>query len=230
MSLLKRIVRSDLGRRLIGIGGAGYIRLVHATTRWTTVGSETPEKLWAEGRPFVGCFWHGRMLLMPYIWTVDRPFSMLISKHADGRLIAEIISRFNVASIAGSSSRGGSEALRAMVKTLKAGISIGVTPDGPRGPRMRVSAGVVQAARLARVPLVPVSLATSRRKMLRSWDRFLIALPFGRGAFVWGKAIEIAADAGDAEVEAARAALEDELNRVSIEADRLVGQTPVEPA
>jgi hypothetical protein len=167
---------------------------------------------------------------MPFIWNVDRPFAMLISKHADGRLIAETVSHFGIDTIAGSSSKGGSDALRAIVRALKSGTSVGVTPDGPRGPRMRASTGVVQAARLARVPLVPVSVATSRRRMLGSWDRFLLAWPFGTGAFVWGRAIEIGPDAGEAEVEAARQALEEELNRVSAEADRLVGQVPVEPA
>ncbi|MSP49889.1 MAG: DUF374 domain-containing protein [Alphaproteobacteria bacterium] len=230
MSLLKRIVGSEAGRRAIGALGAGYIRLVYATTRWTTVGRATPERFWAEGRPFIGCFWHGRILLMPYIWGVDRPCALLISKHADGRLIAETVSHFGFDTIAGSSSSGGSDALRAIVRALKAGSSVGITPDGPRGPRMRTSAGVVQAARLAGAPLLPVSVATSRRKMLDSWDRFLVALPFGRGAVVWGRALEIAADADEAEIEAVRLALEDELNRVSAEADRLVGRTPVEPA
>jgi len=230
MTLLKRIVRSDPGRRVLGWLGAGYVRLVHATTRWTTVGRETPERLWAEGRPFIGCFWHGRMLMMPYIWTVDRPFAMLISRHADGRLIAATVAHFGIDTIAGSSSKGGGEALRAMVRTLKSGISVGVTPDGPRGPRMRASTGVVQAARLARVPLVPVAAATGRCKELRSWDRFLLALPFSRGAFVYGRAIELAPDAGESEVEAARVALELELNRVSAEADRMVGRAPVEAA
>jgi lysophospholipid acyltransferase (LPLAT)-like uncharacterized protein len=95
---------------------------------------------------------------------------------------------------------------------------------------MHAAAGAVQAARLAGVPLVPASLATGRRKVLRSWDRFLLAWPFGTGVFVWGKAIEIAADAGESEVEAVRLALEAELNRISAEADRLVGHAPVEPA
>lgn len=230
MNLLKRIVRSDLGRRAIGAIGAGYIRLVHSTSRWTTIGREIPERYWAEGKPFIGCFWHGRMLLMPYIWNVARPFSMLISKHADGRLIAETVRHFDISTIAGSSSKGGGEALRLMVRTLKAGTSIGVTPDGPRGPRMRASPGVVHAARLARVPLIPVAAATGRRRALGSWDRFLVALPFSRGAYVFGTPIDVPADADDDQIEAARLALEAELNRVSAAADRLVGQTPVEPA
>ena len=178
----------------------------------------------------IGCFWHNRMLLMPFIWPTGRPVSMLISRHGDGLLISAIIRRFGVDTIAGSSSRGGTDALRAMLATLRAGVTIAVTPDGPRGPRMRATAGVVHAARLARAPLIPVSLATSRRKVLRSWDRFLLAWPFGNGVFVWGKPIEVSPDAGETEIEAVRLALEAELNRVSAEADRLVGQTPVEPA
>lgn len=227
---LKKALRSDTGRRILSAIGAGYVRLVHGTTRWTTVGRETPERYWAEGRPMIGCFWHNRMLLMPFIWPSDRPISMLISKHGDGRLISDIIGRLGIDTIAGSTSRGGADALRTMISTLEAGVSVAVTPDGPRGPRMHAAAGAVQAARLAGVPLVPVSLATSRRKALGSWDRFLVCWPFGKGVFVWGNAIEIASDAGEAEVEAARSALEAELNRVSAEADRLVGQTPIEPA
>jgi lysophospholipid acyltransferase (LPLAT)-like uncharacterized protein len=230
MSLLKRIVRSEAGRRIIGALGWGYIRLVHATTRWTVIGRETPERLWAEDRPFIGCFWHGRMLLMPLIWTVDRPIAMLISRHGDGLLIAEVIRRFGVRIIAGSSSRGGADALRAMLTTLEAGITVAVTPDGPRGPRMRVAPGIVHAARLAKVPLLAGTVATGRRRQLRSWDRFLLALPFARGVYIFGRPIEVAPDAGEPEIEAARLALEDELNRISAEADRLVGQTPVEPA
>ena len=230
MNLLKKFVRSDLGRRTLSALGAGYVRLVHATTRWTTVGRETPEKYWAEGRPMIGCFWHNRMLLMPFIWPRDRRISMLISHHGDGRLISDIVGRLGIDTISGSSSRGGADALRAMIASLRSGVSVAVTPDGPRGPRMHAAAGAVRAAKLAGAPLVAVSLATARRRMLGSWDRFLLALPFGRGVFVWGQPIEIAPDADDSEVEAARLALERELNRVSAEADRLVGQTPVEPA
>lgn len=230
MSLLKRIVRSRAGRRVLAALGASYVRFVHATTRWTHVRGETPEKYWAEGRAMLGCFWHNRMLLMPFIWPQGRPISMLISHHGDGRLISDIIGRLGIDTIAGSSSRGGADALRTMISTLKSGVSVAVTPDGPRGPRMHAAPGAVHAARLAGAPLIPVSLATSRRKVLRSWDRFLLDLPFARGVFVWGNPIDVPADAGDAEMEAVRLALESELNRISAEADRLMGHTPVEPA
>jgi lysophospholipid acyltransferase (LPLAT)-like uncharacterized protein len=230
VGLLKRIVRSPPGRRLIGALGATYVRLVHGTTRWTTVRGDTPEPYWTEGRAMIGCFWHNRMLLMRFIWPAGRPVAMLISRHGDGLLISEIIRHFDVRTIAGSSSRGGTDALREMLAALKSGITVAVTPDGPRGPRMHATAGVVRAARLAGAPLVPVSVAMRRRKMLGSWDRFLLAWPFNDGVFVWGRPFEVAADADDTAIEAARAALETELNRISAEADRLVGQTPIEPA
>ncbi len=230
MSLLKKFMRSDTGRRMLSAIGAGYVRLVYGTTRWTTIGRETPERYWTEGRPMVGCFWHNRMLLMPFIWPRGRRISMLISHHGDGRLISDIIGRLGIETTSGSTSRGGADALRAMITMLKSGVSVAVTPDGPRGPRMHAAAGAVHAARLAGAPLVPVSLATARRKVLGSWDRFLLALPFGRGVFVWGQPIEIAPDASETEVEKARIALERELNRVSAEADRLVGHAPIEPA
>ena len=84
--------------------------------------------------------------------------------------------------------------------------------------------------RLTGAPIVPVAYATSRRRVLGSWDRFVVALPFSRGVFVWGTPIEIARNADAAACEAARRALEDELNAVTLGADRLVGQSAVEPA
>ena len=66
-----------------------------------------------------------------------------------------------------------------------------ITPDGPRGPAMSVSIGIVNAARLAQVPIVPITYATSRRWIFSSWDHFHVALPFGRGLFLWGTPIEI---------------------------------------
>ena len=97
---------------------------------------------------------------------------MLISQHRDGQLIARTVRRFGIASIAGSTSHGGSAALRAILRALKAGQCIGVTPDGPRGPRMRATGGAVDIARLSGVPILPAAFATSRRRVLGSWDRF----------------------------------------------------------
>ncbi|MGE0258320.1 MAG: lysophospholipid acyltransferase family protein [Alphaproteobacteria bacterium] len=156
-------------------------------------------------------------------WQRLAPMHMLISAHRDGQIIAEAIAYFGVQSISGSTRRGGSAALRRMLKRLDAGECVGITPDGPRGPAMTVSSGIVNLARLASAPIVPIVCATSRRKVLNSWDRFHLALPFGRGVFLWGEPVEIASDLDPAGLEDARHRLEIRMNEMAREADRLVG-------
>lgn len=160
---------------------------------------------------------------------------MLISRHRDGQLIARTVAHLGIGSIAGSSGKGGTDkggaaALREMVRTLKRGGYVGITPDGPRGPRMRAAKGVIDAARLAGVPIVPAAYAVTRRKVVSSWDRFIVALPFGRGVLMWGAPIVVPADADQEQRERLRAQLEERLNALTEEADRLCGHAPILPA
>src|SRR5207249_2830249 len=145
-----------------------YIRFVYRTNRWAVEGAEIPRELRRAGRPFILAFWHGRLLMIPMAWQRLAPMYMLISAHRDGRIIADAVTYFGVNSIAGSTRRGGSAALRHMLRQIAAGDCVGITPDGPRGPAMRASIGVVNVARLARVPIVPVVFATSRRRVRRA--------------------------------------------------------------
>lgn len=228
-SRVKRVLASPPVQAIVAWAAAQYIRLVFATSRWTVIGAERAAGLKSAGRPLIGCFWHGRMLMMPKIWTFPTPMHMLISRHQDGQLIARTIGHLGFPTIAGSSSRGGAGALRAMVQTLAAGGCVAVTPDGPRGPRMHAAPGVVMAAKLAGAPIIPVSYSTTNALTLSSWDRFMIALPFGRGVFIWGEPIEVPPDADHAAIEVARARAETSLNQITREADRICGRRPVEP-
>ena len=230
MKPYKRLLRNAAVRGVLCALGAGYIRLVHATTSWRVEGGEIPAAYWDRDEPFIVAYWHGRILMMPYSWRRDKTMSLLISQHPDGQFIARLVGRFGLATIAGSTRRGGTAALRALLRVLKAGGSVAITPDGPRGPRMRASSGVVDLARLSGAAIVPAAYATSRRRVLSSWDRFVVALPFGRGVFVWGAAIEVPRDADAAARERLRQTLEERLNAVTAEADRLVGQAAIEPA
>jgi lysophospholipid acyltransferase (LPLAT)-like uncharacterized protein len=229
VGLVKSVLRRGGTQGLIARLAAAYVRLAHRTIRWTVLGADGPQRLWREGRPFIVCFWHGRMLMLPPGWATDRPVKILISHHRDGRLIARTVARFGIGTVGGSTSRGAVAALRAILRELDAGVCVGITPDGPRGPRMRASAGVIGIARRAGVPVIPATFATSRRRILRSWDRFLLPLPFGRGVHAWGEAIEVARDADAQAREAARRELEDRLNALTNEADRICGHPPVEP-
>lgn len=226
----RRLLRSARLRRLLCRLVALYIRLVYRTNRWTTGGEEAPRRLRRDGRSFILAFWHGRLLMIPMAWQNLAPMHMLISAHRDGRIIADAVSHFGVDSIAGSSRRGGSSALRTMLKRLAAGDCVGITPDGPRGPAMCASTGIVNLARLAGAPIVPIAFATSRRRVLRSWDRFHLALPFGRGVFLWGEPIEIARDLDESGIEESRRLIETRMNELLREADRQTGHRPAMPA
>ena len=238
---LKRVVKSKSVHDAACWVLASYIRFVHATSRWTIVNEAAPRAYWDTGRPIIGAFWHGRLAMMPYGWrTKTMPLNMLISNHRDGSLIADMITHFGVKSVRGSagdkvkggakSSKGGLQAMLAMAKLAAAGEGLAITPDGPRGPRMRANAGVVTLARLTGLPVFPISVSVSNRRVLSSWDKFIVPLPFSHGAFVIGDPVFVAREADAAACEQKRIAIETEINRVTREADRIVGVPAIEPA
>jgi lysophospholipid acyltransferase (LPLAT)-like uncharacterized protein len=224
--MLKRLLRRPAMQELAASLLALYIRLVHATSRFEIVGAEHIAPLTERGQAFIACFWHGRLMMMAYAWRRPEPMHLLVSRHPDGLLIARTMRRFGTEAVMGSSSRGGSVALRALIQAGREGKHLVVTPDGPQGPRMRAKSGAVAAARATGLPIVPATYAVSRRKVLRSWDRFIVALPFSRGIILIGEPIDAAAG----EPDEVRRALEERLNRLSEEADRRVGVTPILPA
>src|SRR5690606_21668476 len=131
------------------------------------------ERFCREGKPFIIAFWHGRLLILPAMWPTTAKLSILISMHRDGELIARSIGHFGHGTVRGSAAkpgsskdRGGAAALRGMLKALKAGEYVGITPDGPRGPRMRATEGIVTVARVAGVPIIPCSYSARTRRVL----------------------------------------------------------------
>ena len=235
--MFRRFLKSDFTRRFACWLAALYIRLIHGTSRFEALRGEIPARFWDEGKPFILAFWHGRIAMMPYCWRKGAPMNMLISRHRDGELIARTIQYFGLKSVRGSAAkpgsgkeRGGQAALVAMLRCLKAGEYVGITPDGPRGPRMRASGGAASLAALSGAPVIPCAFATKRRKVLSSWDSFTVPFPFTRGAFVWGEPVYVARKSSAEELERARAAIESGLNLVTAEADRRVGQSVIEPA
>lgn len=229
-------MKSGWLRRLACWCVAQYIRFVWATSRWQTIGIDPAKDYWRADKPFILAFWHGRLLMMPKCWPRDKRMKMLISFHRDGELIANTIAHFGLGAIRGSAARegkdkdkGGAAAMRAMLKALAAGEYVGITPDGPRGPRMHASEGVVSLARMSGVPIIPVAVASRRCRVLSSWDRFQICLPFSNGFFVWGEPIHIARKLDAGQLAQARKRVEAALNTVSGQADKLAGFPPVMP-
>ena len=208
---------------------ARYIRLVWRTGRWSIENARLADTLVGDGRPFIACFWHGRMLMIPNAWVYSAPVSILISQHRDGVFISRTLQHLGVGTIAGSSSRGGGNALIAMVRALKRGEYIGITPDGPRGPRMRVAPGAISAAKLSGALLLPVTFAAVRSRVFSSWDRFLLPYPFTRGVVRIGEPINVPRDADDALSEQLRQDLERTLIDMTMTLDKELGREPITP-
>ncbi|MBX9634575.1 MAG: lysophospholipid acyltransferase family protein [Magnetospirillum sp.] len=230
MGLVKSIGKNERIRGALCWVAAQYIRLVWLTGRWDVENAHIPAEYWDQGRPFILAFWHGRLLMMMKIWRGGMPISMLISQHRDGKLIARTSAHFGIGSIEGSTSRGGAQALRSILKTLRGGNCIGITPDGPRGPRMHSSAGLINIARLSGCPIIPACYSSTSRRLLKSWDRFAVTFPFSRGVFLWGEPIFVPKDLDEDGVEAMRLKLQDAMIAQAADADRRMGVPPVDPA
>jgi len=224
MGIVTQIAKRPWARAAVSRFGAGYIRFVRASGRWEVHNIETPRGFWDRRQPFIGAFWHARLLMMPTNWRRDVQMNMLIAaRGADTELIVDIIARFGQASIRGSALHGGHDATRDMVRALRAGEYTAITPDGPHGPPMRAKRGIIDLARLAQVPILPTSYGATPRRRMRGWDRTLIPYPFGRGVINWGAPIEVPRDADEDTIEAKRIELEQSLIRLTVEADRLCG-------
>lgn len=212
---------------MIGTGLAGWLRMVHATTRF----EHSPPDLYAGVRdlyPYIVAMWHGDAFLLPFMQREGHRFSVMVSRSRDGDIIAETLRRLGAAVIRGSGGkasgqhrRGGPQALRHMLEALKSGQSVGMTADVPRTSR-QAGRGIVTLARLSGRPIVPVAVATSRTLRLPTWDRTAINLPFSRGAFVVGEPLWVP-DTLDAEgLERSRREVEAALDTVHIRAADLV--------
>ena len=229
-ALIKKLSRNNFARAIACWLGTQYIRMVHLTSSWTydsAISAKHPLKL---DIPFIACFWHGRLMMMGSNWVQPRPLYMLISGHPDGKLIARIIQRLGFKSLEASTNKGGEVALRSMLRTLKEGNCVGFTPDGPRGPRMRARLGAIVLARLSGAPILPTTFSSTRRKVFKSWDRFVLARMFGRGIFLWGEPIWVPKDAYDVEMERLRQVLENSLNDLTHQADIYCGHQRIDPA
>ena len=216
----KKILRTKLAYSVICWVGAKYIKFVSFTNSWSFINKKYVENLWKKNEAFILCFWHGRLLMMPLSWNKEKKINVLISTHSDGQLLSKTVKHFNIETITGSSSKGGSEAIRNIIKSLKSGISIGMTPDGPIGPRMKVNSAIIKIASLTGHKIVPLSYSVKKKFFLNSWDKFLVALPFGKGCFIWGKPIKIKKNISTNEDLKLSKRLENNLLKLTKKADR----------
>ncbi len=199
---MKRLLRHPAMQMALARLLGWYLKLALRTSRWTLEGRENLAPH-AAGRPAIVAFWHERGSMMPMLFVLARRLPearvgrvhILVSRSRDGRLQGAVMSRFGLHIVQGSSSRGGTAALRTILGLLERGDHVALSPDGPRGPRRQALPGVAQIAALSSVPILPCAAQTSRRWELGSWDRFVVPLPFGRGVVVCGPPMTVARNA-----------------------------------
>jgi lysophospholipid acyltransferase (LPLAT)-like uncharacterized protein len=179
------------------------ITLLSWSMRIEVVNGQVHDERRKRGEPAIGAFWHGRLLMMPTGYRGN--VSILISLHQDGELISRTVKYFGFRSIRGSTTRGGFSAMREMLKAYREGYDIAITPDGPRGP---------------------LTFSASRKKMFRSWDRFLFPYPFSRGVFIWGEPLFVPRQMDRDIFERKRLLLERRLRKITDRADRYFEKEP----
>lgn len=198
--------------------GSLVFRALARTWRLTIENAEAWEGPARRGERVVYAFWHNRMLAFVRSHR-GRGVVVMISRHGDGEIIAGMIEKMGFATVRGSTTRGGPAALRALVGRA-ASADVAVTPDGPRGPRYRLQAGVVLLASLARRKIVFGSYACSRAWRFRSWDRFMVPKPFARVVIRAGEPMEVPPGLDECGLEETRRDLERRLRRVTADLDR----------
>jgi lysophospholipid acyltransferase (LPLAT)-like uncharacterized protein len=171
------------------------------------------------GPPFLVAFWHGRLLYILRLYQRQRA-TVLVSRSQDGEFISHILQHFGIQPTRGSTSRGSIQGLYAMVKKVRRGYIAGFTPDGPRGPCYHVQAGIVAVAQKTGATILPLTYNAQWKKVLPTWDRFVLPLPFSRVVVVYGEPITVPAQASMDTLQAKRREVEMRLRQITDVADR----------
>ena len=198
--------------------GNAFLSLLLSTTRVCASGGEKVEALRRGGKPIIFILWHGRLLPLTYHHRGEGVVA-LISRHRDGEYIARTVERWGFGTVRGSSSRGGTAALRELVRLVRQGHSLAITPDGPRGPRERMKRGALLIAQLTGAPVVASSAGTDRGWWIRSWDRFLVPKPFSTVRIAYSEPIRVPRDATEADLEQLEARAQQTLDRLTRDVD-----------
>jgi lysophospholipid acyltransferase (LPLAT)-like uncharacterized protein len=204
--------------KLYGFTGRLILRTWAMTSRTSVLGAEEYRKAKAAGKPVILLLWHGRLMLAPYFFR-NRGISALVSPSRDGEIIARIALGWRFRIVRGSGSHAMVRAWVEMRQDLRKGGELIIIPDGPRGPDRVLKPGCLKLAQETGAVLIPWSFSASRKKHLKSWDRFLFFYPFSRIVSIYGKPITVSPALVEAEFESERKGVEAALKALDAEAD-----------
>ncbi|MBI5560983.1 MAG: lysophospholipid acyltransferase family protein [Deltaproteobacteria bacterium] len=150
---------------LVPLFASLFIRFLALTMRFTYVNFDSYRAGLKQGGRIILAFWHGRLLMMPYSYP-GKGITVLVSHHRDGELIARTIKNFGITSVRGSSTRGWFGGVKGLLKSVREGGDIAITPDGPVGPRFKAQMGAVDIASRTNLPIIPMAFGASKKKPL----------------------------------------------------------------
>ena len=188
---------------------ARLIRAIAGTLRFRIINDA--ELSYPTDKRHIWVFWHNRMFLIPWLrenLIPGQEGAFLTSPSGDGSIIADACSDFKLKPVRGSSSRRGAQAMVELAHYVKTGHDIGITPDGPRGPRYHMNLGVIKLAQLTGAELMPVHVRYDRAIRFKTWDGFLLPVPFSGVEIEFGKPFSVPRRMTDEQCEAERLKLE----------------------
>jgi lysophospholipid acyltransferase (LPLAT)-like uncharacterized protein len=206
---------------LIASLGSLTIRGLGYSWRSRTYGEEYLQRARDHHPAVIFAFWHGRLLALSFTHR-NRAIQVLASEHADGEMMGQTIRRLGFGHVRGSSTRGGARAIRRLVGKLEEGLDLGITVDGPKGPKFVVKPGPLEIAKLSGAAIIPITASSTRHWTFHSWDAFEVPKPFSRVSVRYGEPVVVPPDAGADELEAKRLALEDILRDITAANDAAV--------
>lgn len=206
-------VRQRLALALVAPAIAGCIKAILSTVRFETRNRERLEHVFDEHGHVIVAVWHETIPSAVYFHR-NTGYHTLVSYSYDGELAAHVLRRFRIPALRGSSSRGGSDALKSLVAASHVVPLVGFTADGPRGPRREAKPGASIVSARTGYPVLPVALVPLKAWRLNSWDRFAIPKPFSRVVVGYAPPIPAPASTGEPDIEEHRVAVERTLNEL----------------
>ncbi|MGB8953470.1 MAG: lysophospholipid acyltransferase family protein [Candidatus Aminicenantales bacterium] len=188
---------------MTGILGKAVLWLWAKSAPIKILGEEEYRKLRKAGKPVIIIVWHSRIFLVPYFFR-HRGIMPLISPSGDGEIVARIMGRWGYKILRGSSSHAIIRAWNEMKKELDRGGEVIIVPDGPRGPNRKLKSGCIKLASETGAWLVPFTFSAAKKKVLKSWDQFLLFYPFSRVIALYGPPLSIPSNLNEEEFERER--------------------------
>ena len=212
MRIKKKLLKKNFVQNILGFLTFLYIRAVNFTSSIQFENESIPRQFWNNDKPFILAFWHSQLMMIGFSWKKNKNVNILASGHSDGRFGAIVGKYFNLNNIQ-TSKKNKSIYLRSIFKLLNDNNYIGITPDGPRGPKEIVSEGIIKIAKSSKVPIIPIGFWSSKNYKLKSWDSFLITLPFSKCSFVWNKPLEIPYNIQENQIQHYQKLLQEKINQ-----------------